>query len=144
MAMESYIRKIIRFILSKVYLVCGNAVFRQLHGIPMGGGASGLLANIALSHKEILYVEKFPTTPIQHCIWRYADDFSVVNCERFKTLYHLIYPPETGVKLIPNVLVNKDDVLTYTHFLDVYLFVSIHSNEVFTTLYDKREDKRQS
>ena len=84
-------------------MTVGDATFKQILGIPMCSAASSHLANIALFHNEKNFMLVNPHHPIQHSIFRYIDDFHVINYPQFITQYREIYPDYTGVSISPNV-----------------------------------------
>ena len=139
------IHNLLHFVVKNVYFTVGSALFRQVQGIPMGGNASPFLANLALVHLEHTYVELNPNTTLQHSIFRYLDDFAVVNHPDFALdyIYRTIYPNFTGIQLIPNIPKRpRENVLTETQFLDLDIWVTLPCNTspstVFISLHDKR------
>ncbi len=124
-------------VLRNIYVQAGDATFRQTCGIPMGGASSSHLANLALHHQEKAYVVANPDTPFQHMIWRYADDFCVINCPEFAEIYRDVYPAHTGVTLVHVTMPDQDGIITQAYFLDMHIYVE-HTGEVYITVYDKR------
>ena len=133
-----HLQALLHCAINTYYMSVGNANFKQLRGIPMGGAASPHLANLALVHLEKAYVTAHPDTAFQHNVWRYMDDFAIVNSPTFQDLYRDIYPEYSGVVLVPNVLPPDPSLLTQAHFLDMHIFVPVDAQEVHITLYDKR------
>ena len=134
------IPSLIKFVVHHVYFTVGNALFHQTQGIPMGGNASPFLANIALLHLERSYVDNNPETQLQHKIYRYLDDYCIVNYPDFELthIYREIYPEYTGVVLVRNEVPLEQNILTKTHFLDLSIWVTNVPRTVYTSLYDKR------
>ena len=134
------IRALTTFVLYNVYFTLGTALFKQLHGLPMGGNSSPFLANLALMHRERIFVTQNPTTPLQHQVFRYLDDFCVVNHPGFADpgVYSLIYPAYTGIVLEVNHVPLTPDILTHAHFLDLDIWVTKNPKVVYISLFDKR------
>jgi len=139
------LNRLLDFVVKHVFFKVGNALFRQTQGIPMGGNSSPFLANLALLHLERTFVEKYPNTTLQHSIFRYLDDFAVVNHPEFaqKSVYKLVYPDSTGIQLISNTPKHpRPNTLTETQFLDLDIWVTLATNRMpsctFISLFDKR------
>ena len=121
------LNRLLDFVVKHVFFKVGNALFRQTQGIPMGGNSSPFLANLALLHLERTFVEKYPNTTLQHSIFRYLDDFAVVNHPEFAqiSVYKLVYPDSTGIQLISNTPKHpRPNTLTETQFLDLDIWVT--------------------
>lgn len=67
------------------------------------------------------------------------DDFGIANAPYFQDMYRDIYPYETGIRLVPNIVDLRPDRLVDCKLLDALIFVDLEG-VVHVTLYDKRED----
>jgi hypothetical protein len=131
---------LIRFVVRYVYFTVGNALFHQTKGIPMGGNASPFLANLALLYLEHSYVDNHPETQLQHKVYRYLDDYCIVNYPDFELthVYREVYPEYTGVVLVRNEVHLEPNILTATNFLDLNIWVTNIPRTVYISLFDKR------
>jgi hypothetical protein len=131
--------QLMTYIVKNTYVTLGNSTHLQKNGLPQGGHSSGHMANLRRHHYERLWVERFPWHSLQYAISRFMDDFGVANAAYFKHMYQDIYPPETGIRLIPNQVVSKPGRLVECKLLDTLIFVD-EQGVVHVTLYDKRDD----
>lgn len=126
------------FLVKNSYITLGTSV-HQINGIPQGGHSSGHLANLTCHHYERKWVERFPFHRLQFAISRYMDDFGIANAPYFQDMYRDIYPPETGIRLIPNKVPLDPNRLVDCKLLDSLIFVD-PQGIVHVTLYNKRGD----
>lgn len=125
---EAYFKRLLNFILNNNFIVYDKTIYSQISGIPQGGCASSMLANLYLFYYERHY---------QHddiIFLRYIDDIILISkkAEIFRNPLNF-YP--SNLELIENVLTSSNSV----NFLDLKLIV--HSNGSLNfDLYDKRKD----
>jgi hypothetical protein len=81
---------ILDFIVRESYVKFAGHVYHQLKGIPMGGNASSLIADLTLSMLEFRFLSAQKHQPKNTATFRYVDDLSLFN----GTLAPNIYPPE--------------------------------------------------
>lgn len=74
------IKDLIHTVLTNSYVVYGNTIFHQVKGIPMGGNASPLIADLTLSMMEYTYLESH-FIPKQAQLYRYVDDILAINMD---------------------------------------------------------------
>jgi hypothetical protein len=67
------------------------------------------------------------------------DDFGVSNADYFQEMYRDIYPDETGICLIQNVLTPNTERPVECKLLDTLIYVDLNG-QVHVTLYDKRDN----
>jgi hypothetical protein len=135
--------QLMTYVVKHTYVTLGNSTHLQKNGLPQGGHSSGHMANLTCHHYERLWVERFPWHSLQYAISRFMDDFGVANAPYFKHMYQDIYPPETGIRLIPNQVVPKPGRLVECKLVDTPIFVD-EQGVVHVTLYDKRDDYNSS
>jgi len=90
------VKDLISVVLSEAYVQFGGFVFKQVLGIPMGGAASPLIANLTLGMLEYEYLKtnyQGPNRP-DFYVMRYIDDNLVLNCANFMAFAKNIYPAE--------------------------------------------------
>ena len=136
----SPIKRILEFIITKVYVQVGSVVYLQRRGIPQGGEASPFLANLALHNLEKKYVLSHPTSPVQHRLWRYMDDFLSCSFPEFALpeVYEQIYPPHTGIRILKNEVPAIPEYVTHAYYLDMHIWVPYSDRTVHVCWYDKR------
>lgn len=132
--------KAIDTLLDNIYIQCGDMVFKQVIGIPMGTSCAPYLANLFLFAYEAQWIDRLwakgkktlAREIAQQCnsSFRYIDDLCTLNFEMEKHIGD-IYPPEMTVK--------KQNKESHTaSFMD--LLIQVKSNKFHTSLYDKRDD----
>ena len=95
----------LEFILYNTYIRFGDHIFLQTRGIPMGGNASPLIADLYLSWLEFSFLSKLDKKDtgliydLRHNC-RYIDDIATPNLENFLSVASQIYPKE--IPLEPN------------------------------------------
>ena len=130
------ILKAIKFLLDNCHFKCGNKLFRQIIGIPMGSDPAPYFANLFLYRYESRWLPKMKKeNPVLARkfgrVFRYIDDLLAINDgNEFEKHYLEIYPSELELK--------KENVNnTETTFLELNICISDHS--FHTKLYDKRD-----
>ncbi len=129
--------KALSFLLNNIYVRFGNAVFRQVIGIPMGTNCAPLVADLFLyCYERDFMLSLSPDTQANiitafNNTSRYLDDILNMDNPFFSQLVDTIYPQELQL--------NKTNNLdTGASFLDLNL--SIYNNFIHTKIYDKRDD----
>lgn len=124
---EFAIKELIHFIIDESYIVVGNTVFKQIAGIPMGGNASPLIADLTLSFMEYRYLHKNQPWRVNSCVFRYIDDILTVNCD-LEVHKNKIYPKqlELNKELCTNSRIN-------------YLDITFNAQTCATTVYNKTD-----
>ena len=121
-----------------MYVTCGDSLFRQAIGIPMGTDCAPFLANLFLysyEHDWVLEKKKTDLPLAQHFSrsTRYIDDLLTINNNGLMKKYmNEIYPVELELKHENS----KND--QQTSYLD--LDIAVVNKELVTSLYDKRDD----
>ena len=133
----------LEYLLFNSYVRFGPYVFKQIKGIPMGGNASPLIADLFLANLEFKFMDKLVSSksPINLRLAkklsnnsRYIDDIMVCNMSDINDFIRYsedIYPPS-----IPLTLGNPDN--HKDTFLD--LDVSIEDDSFVTKIYHKVDD----
>ena len=127
---KNEIKALLSFIMENTYVSFAGLLFHQVKGIPMGGNASPLIADLLLSHLEFDYLRRHPIHAAELTLTtRYIDDILSINCRRFLLLAKDIYPLSLPLE---DTTVNHQ----YTNYLDVTINTGA---PIHTKLYDKRE-----
>ena len=125
------------------YVKFGPYVFKQIKGIPMGGNASPLIADLFLANLEFKYMDKLVSSNSPENLRiakklsnnsRYIDDIAVCNMGNindFITYSKDIYP--ASISLTSGNIENHRDT-----FLD--LDVNIEDGNFVTKIYHKVDD----
>jgi len=124
------------FLVDNTYVVFGETVYRQIMGIPMGGNASPMLADLFLLSYEMNFMLNFrrenPTTYNAMCtVVRYLDDLMVVNFPEFDRLKARIYPEEMEIS-------KTNENSTEAVYLDIRF--SIENEQFVTSVYHKIDE----
>ena len=115
----------LEFILNNTYIKFGQQLFLQTKGIPMGGNASPLIADLYLSWLEYQYLSKLVRNKDFNLLHklkynsRYIDDIITPNVENFLEIAKHIYPIE-----IPLEQTNNDSL--HDTFLDLDIKAQSH------------------
>lgn len=130
--------EMINYLIDNIYVTCGDKVFRQTIGIPMGTSCAPLLANLYLFALELKWIRArldageggVMARLFAHC-FRYIDDLLILNnAGEFKGRYKEIYPEALVLK--------KENEFDYcASFLD--LMIKVNGGRFCRTLYDKRD-----
>ena len=125
------------FLLDNIFVRYGDALYRQVIGIPMGTNCAPLVADLFLyCYERDFMLSLKPDT--QHEIIqsfnrtsRYLDDILNLDNPYFDQMVSSIYPAE--------LTLNKaNDSNLVTSFLDLHL--SVDNGIISSKIYDKRED----
>jgi hypothetical protein len=127
----------INVLISNCYFTVGNILLRQKIGIPMGLDPAPFFANLFLFYYESEWlnkIKKYDNIKARKFgnTFRFIDDLIAINDGgEFEKSYHEIYPPELELK--------KENLInTNATFLDLHLH--INDRNIFTKLFDKRDD----
>jgi len=127
------------FVVYNKCVTLGAARFKQLQG--GRGNASPFLANLALMHRERIFVTEIPASRLYNimsfAIWMISA-LSTIQVLLNSMHTHLSIQYITGMVLQPNVLQPTNGVLTHTQFLDLDFWVTVDPRIVYISLFDKR------
>ena len=128
--------KYVNYLIDNIYVVCGDALFRQVIGIPMGTDCAPFLANLFLySYEYEWLLKKFENkefdilNKFNYC-FRYIDDLLCINNDQLMdVVMKEIYPQELAS--------TSDNAVLQANYLDLSLEIS--NNKITHKLYDKRD-----
>ena len=136
---QKVLLNMVHYLIDNIFVTCGETVFRQAIGIPMGTDCAPFLANLFLFFYEFRFMEKMtkeksPDLYRFRKVARYLDDLIIVNGGDVMEKYSSdIYPCELILKLENT----NDQACT---FLDLSLNVNVDNRKIEHKLYDKRDD----
>ncbi len=126
----------INYLIDNIYVTCGDNLFRQVIGIPMGTDCAPFLANLFLYSYESEWMDKklknkdFDILHKFNRCYRYIDDLLCINNDQIMDeVMSDIYPKELSL--------TSDDAILSTNYLD--LRIDIKDNNIHTSLFDKRD-----
>ena len=125
------------FLIQNCYFCVGNTLLRQKIGIPMGLDPAPFFANLFLFYYESEWLKKLKKSDNIKArkfgnTFRFIDDLIAMNDGgEFESSHHEIYPPELELK-------KENLTKTNATFLDLELNIS--EKQIFTKLFDKRDD----
>ena len=131
------------YLLFNSFVRFGPHVFKQIKGIPMGGNASPLIADLFLANLEFKYMDKLVSSKSPENLRmakklsnnsRYIDDIGVCNMNNnneFMICSKDIYPE--SIPLTTGCIENDKDT-----FLD--LDITLEENRFITKIYNKVDD----
>ena len=130
------LKKAVAYLLENCYFTVGNALFRQLIGIPMGSDPAPFFANLFLYYFENEFLKKLKKSDLSKArkfcnTFRFVDDLGALNdggC--FDLFWKEIYPSELELEK-QNAEVSKASLLE--------LDISLANNAFETKLFDKRD-----
>ena len=99
----------LEFILCNTYIQFGQHLFLQSKGIPMGGNASPLIADLYLSWLEYKYLDKMVKNKKFNLVnylkynCRFIDDIGAPNVYNFVTIASDIYPKDIPLEQSSNI-----------------------------------------
>jgi len=126
------------YLIDNCYVTCGDSLFRQKIGIPMGTDCAPFLANLFLYSYEHEWMMKMKKTNPQlarqfNRSARYIDDLLTINNDGLMKKYMKdMYPAELE---LTHENSKNDKSASY---LDLQL--DVLNGEIVTSLYDKRDD----
>ena len=126
---QSDVKDIIHLIITESYIMYAGKVHSQESGIPMGGNASPLVADLVLSVLEYKYLKRNPM-PSSSFLFRYVDDILVVNSDATHMI-HNAYPKELDITSEPcvNGTINYLDFTLHTNARRLHVY---NKTNVFT------------
>ncbi len=122
----------VRIVLENTYVTFSGFIFRQISGVPMGGNASPMLADLTLSMLEFQFFKK--ASPLEKQSMgeslRYIDDILNINGKQFL---------DTCNKMYPDCLSLEDTTTSNSesNFLD--LTICLEDRKIKTSLYNKTD-----
>ena len=127
---------LLEFVLFNTYIKFNGNLYYQSNGIPMGGNASPVIADLFLNYLEYDYMmDKKNPSNIKYLLSnnkRYLDDLLVINCSNFLEISSKIYPPELKLE-------SSNGNGKYDHFLDLEINV-VPNNTINFKIYNKTDD----
>jgi hypothetical protein len=84
---------LLEFVVKESYVKFADFIFHQLQGVPQGGNASSLIADLTLSMIEFRHLKDATNIPRDSATFRYVDDLAIINFD----LQPGIYPPELNL-----------------------------------------------
>ena len=127
------------FLLNNIYVTCGDSIYQQVIGIPMGCDCAPIVADLFLFNYEFKYISRkvLEKDSVIHKLkfcGRYIDDLNIPNADNdiINIAINDIYPKE--LEIVDTNPLNK---LNST-FLDIE--IEVINNKFSTKLYDKRRD----
>ena len=128
--------KHVNWLIANIYVVCGDSMFKQVIGIPMGTDCAPFLANLFLFAYEYEWLTKkykskdYDTLKKFNDCCRYLDDLMCINNDQLMdTVMTEIYPEE--------LVLTSDGAVSQCHYLDLDL--EIRNGKIHSKLYDKRD-----
>ena len=127
----------IEFLVDNIYVRFGGPLFWETIGIPMGTNWAKLLADLFLHSYENELLDKLVKEGKRKLarkfslLYLYIDDTISFNNKRFKEFISDIYPQELTIS-------ETTESTSIASYLDP-LFIRDKSNNITTTLYDKRD-----
>ncbi len=128
--------KHVNWLITNIYVVCGDSLFKQKIGIPMGTDCAPFLANLFLFAYEYKWLTKmfkekeYDVLKKFNDCFRYIDDLLCINNDQsMDDVMTEIYPEELSL--------TSDDAVLHTHYLDLDL--EIRDGKIHTKLFDKRD-----
>ena len=125
-----------KWLINNIYDVCGDSLFRQVIGIPMGTDCAPFLANLYLYSYEYQWlIKKYENKEFDilrkfnYC-FRYIDDLLCINNDQFMdSVMKEIYPKELSL--------TSDNAVLKAHYLNLDLY--IFHDKIEYKLFDKRD-----
>ena len=121
----------VKWLINNIYVTCGDSLFRQKIGIPMGTDCAPFLANLYLYSFEYQWLLKkcekkeFDILRKFKFCFRYIDDLLCINNDgTMESVMKDIYPKELAL--------TSDDATTHAHYLDLDL--EIKDGEITTQI----------
>lgn len=125
--------EMVNFLIDNIYVQCGDKVFKQNIGIPMGTDCAPYLANLFLYYYERrwLKTKDTDTQKLFNKCFRYIDDLCTLNNPSFATTWKEIYPKELQLK-------RTNSSSGHADFLD--LTIKVNNGRFMLNIFDKRDD----
>ena len=130
------VKDAVRFLMSNCYITCGNKLFQQIIGIPMGSDPAPFFANLFLYFYESKYLRMLQRSDLRKArrfsnVFRFIDDLIAINdWKEFEKCFKDIYTTELE-------LGKENSGDQSATFLDLHVVIS--DNKFHIDLYDKRD-----
>ncbi len=121
------VKQILVHVMDETYVAFAGNIFRQIMGVPMGGNASPLIADLTLSMMEFNYCQSRARSSILAV--RYIDDVLAVNCPDFITKAADIY--DKDLKL--------EETYAGNHCCFLDLDITLQNGKEKTNIYNKTD-----
>jgi GIY-YIG catalytic domain len=121
------VKQILVHVMDETYVAFAGNIFRQIMGVPMGGNASPLIADLTLSIIEFNYCKSHAHNKVLAV--RYIDDILALNCPDFINKAANIYDRE--LKL--------EETFTGNHCCFLDLDIGLQNGSVKTNVYNKTD-----
>jgi hypothetical protein len=121
------VKQILVHVMDETYVSFAGTIFRQITGVPMGGNASPLIADLTLSMMEFTYCKNHTRNDVLAV--RYIDDILTLNCPDFITKAANIYNKE--LKL--------EETYAGNHCCFLDLDITVQNGTVKTNIYNKTD-----
>ena len=98
-------KEALSYLMGNCYFSCGEHIFRQVIGIPMGSDPAPFMANLFLYHFESKWIKNLKKENLQKArrfcnTFRFIDDLLTINDnDLFRENFESIYPPELKLNL---------------------------------------------
>ena len=132
---QDHLIELLKFVVKNTYFRCGDIIYKQIHGIPMGTACAPQIANLYLHSLEYKYMMKIIRTNRTlaqklSLTGRYIDDLTNINGhEVFDKIKGQIYPSSLDL-IRQNTTTKQADVLDIS--------IEVCNKSFITKLYDKR------
>ncbi|MCP4584646.1 hypothetical protein, partial [Pseudoalteromonas sp.] len=123
--LQGELLELLDFVLDNTFVTFAGKVFRQCKGVPMGGNASPLIADLTLAMLEFEFVKN--NNRVEWPIARYVDDLIVLDCPDFLALAQEIYPSE--------LILECTGFGNQAHFLDLDILLT--NGDIIINVYNK-------
>ena len=130
------VKDAVEFLMSNCFFTCGNKVFQQIIGIPMGSDPAPFFANLFLYFYESKYLRMLQRSDLRKArrfsnVFRFIDDLIAINdWKEFEKCFKDIYPIELE-------LGKENSGDQSATFLDLHVVISDKRFQI--DLYDKRD-----
>ena len=121
------VKQILVHVMDETYVAFAGNIFRQIMGVPMGGNASPLIADLTLSMMEFTYCQSHARNNV--IAVRYIDDILALNCPDFIAKAANIYDKE--LKL--------EETYAGNHCCFLDLDITLQNGTVKTNVYNKTD-----
>jgi hypothetical protein len=134
---KATLKNMVKFLVEHVFIQCGDKIFQQIIGIPMGTNCAPFLANLYLFAKEFHWINEMYQKQETRAIlfkyfrmcFRYLDDlFAGNNNFQMDNYKEVIYPIE----------LKCENTLTAASANFLQLKITVHSGRFLMDVHDKR------
>ena len=121
------VKQMLVHVMDETYVAFAGNIFRQIMGVPMGGNASPLIADLTLSMMEFTYCQSHTRNNL--IAVRYIDDILALNCPDFITKAAGIYNKELRL----------EETYAGNHCCFLDLDIKLQNGTVKTNVYNKTD-----